>query len=267
MTAIAAPAALSSRVRWASKTWDLLIAVTLRDLRVKYRGTIFSYLWWLARPLTLGTVLYFALNRVLDLRIENHGVFLLTGLFPWFWFSGSLNGATNSFIGNAGLLKKVRFPRPILPLSVVLGGTIEFIFTLPVLILFVVLSGITPEWTWIIGIPALIVLQLLLLSGLSMVVSALNVFFRDLGPALDSVLLIAFYVTPIIYPLDRVPESFRPFLLLNPLSSLIEAWRDLFLLGELPGLDVWPAVAITVAAVIGGYVVMRAVAKSLADAL
>jgi ABC-type polysaccharide/polyol phosphate export permease len=267
MTAVAIPATMSTRLRWASNTWDLLLAVTLRDLRVKYRGTIFSYLWWLARPLTLGTVLYFALNRVLDLRIENHGVFLLTGLFPWFWFAGTVNGSTGAFVGNAGLVKKVRFPRPVLPLSVVLGHTIEFVFTLPVLLLFVLLSGIRPEWTWIVGIPALIVLQMALLSGLSMIVSAINVFFRDLGPALDSVVLILFYVTPIIYPLDRVPEGVKPILLLNPLASLIEAWRELFLQGELPGLSVWPAVAITIAAVIGGYVVMRAVAKSLADAL
>jgi ABC-type polysaccharide/polyol phosphate export permease len=250
-----------------TSAWDLLLAITVRDLRVKYHGTFLSYFWWIAKPLTLGLVLYFALGRVLQVGVPHHAVFLLSALFPWFWFQGAVHASTGAFIANSGLLKKVRFPRAILPLSVVLGATFEFAATLPVLIVLVAANGITPSWTWLIGIPVLLALQFALVAGLGLTFACLNVFFRDLAPGLDATLTLLFYVSPIIYPLDKVPGSMRPILLLNPLASLIEGWRALFMDAELPGLDLWPAVLFTAAAIVVGVLTLRAVGENLADAL
>jgi ABC-type polysaccharide/polyol phosphate export permease len=250
-----------------SSAWDLLVAITSRDLRVKYHGTFLSYFWWIARPLTLGIVLYFALNRVLKLDVPNHAVFLLSALFPWFWFQSAMHSSTGVFIGNAGLLKKVSFPRIILPLSVVAGSTFEFLVTLPVLAIFVLINGINADWTWLIGIPVLVALQFALLAGLGIAAATINVFFRDLAPALDSVLTLLFYVSPIIYPLDQVPDKMKPVLLLNPMVPLIEAWRDLFLYGDLPSWDIWPSVVLTAVAIAAGLLILRAAERDLADAL
>jgi ABC-type polysaccharide/polyol phosphate export permease len=259
--------AFSERLRWAGSTWDLLFAITLRDLRVKYSRTVFSYFWWIARPLTLGLVLYFALDRVLKLGVENYGVFLLSGLFPWFWFQSTLIASTSAFTANAGLLKKVRFPRPVLPLSMVLAGAFEFGVTLPVLLGIVLASGIDPSWVWLPGIVVLAALQLALLAGLAMLASCLNVFFRDLAPSLEATTLLLFYMTPIIYPLDEVPDSVHPFLLINPLVPLIEAWRELFLDGSLPGIELWPAALFAAIALVAGVWLLKRVAKALPDAL
>ena len=250
-----------------SSTWDLLVAITVRDLRVKYHGTVFSYFWWIAKPLALGLVLYFALGRVLKLDVPHHAIFLLSALFPWFWFQSTVHAATSAFIANDGLIKKVYFPRLILPLAVVLGNTFEFVVTLPVLALLVVANGIAPSWTWLIGIPVLLAVQFVLLAGLGMLVASLNVFFRDTAPGLDAFLTLLFYVSPIIYPLDKVPAGIKPILLLNPLGSLIEAWRALFIDGDLPGLDLWPAVLFAAVAVVLGVTVLRRVDRNLADAL
>jgi ABC-type polysaccharide/polyol phosphate export permease len=258
---------IAERARWASSTWDLLIALTIRDLRVRYHGTFLSYFWWIARPLALGLVLYFALDKVWQLRIDNPAAFLLSALFPWFWFSNTVLAAPGSFIANAGLVKKVRFPRPILPLSVVLGNTFEFVISLPVLAVLVVASGVDPSWTWAIGVPVLMCLQLALLSGLGMLVATLNVFFRDLAPGLSTLMFLLFYLTPIIYPLDEVPEDIKPLLMLNPLVPLIEGWRELFTEANVPGPELWPAVVLTIVAVVLGVGVLRAIGKSLADAL
>ena len=266
-TTIATRGTFAADTKHTSSMWDLLVAITMRDLRVKYRATFLSYFWWIARPLTLGLVMYFALDRVLALDIPNHAAFLLSALFPWFWFQSTLIDSTGAFIGNAGLVKKVRFTRIIVPLSVVAGHTIEFIFTLPVLILLVVISGIDPSWTWLIGIPVLVAVQLALLAGLGIAVACINVFVRDLQPGLTAFTTLLFYVSPIIYPLDRVPENYERWLRLNPLVPLLDGWRNVLVAGELPDASLWPAVLFAAVAIaIGGWV-MRTSDRNLADAL
>jgi lipopolysaccharide transport system permease protein len=247
--------------------WDLLFAVTARDMRVKYHGTFLSYFWWIARPLTMGLVLYFALNRVLQLEVTNHAGFLLSALFPWFWFSGTLMFSTSAFVGNAGLIKKVQFPRIVLPLSLVLGGLVEFVVTIPVMLGLLMITGVDPSVTWLAGIPALIVLQFALLCGLGIAASTLNVFVRDLTPALSSITTLLFYVTPIIYPLEQVPEEYQAILKLNPLVPLIDAWRNLLMGGEMPGIEIWPTVLFAVVSVGVAAWVLRAIGKDMADAL
>jgi lipopolysaccharide transport system permease protein len=258
---------LARAMRSALATWDLLVAITLRDLSVRYQGTILSYVWWIARPLALGLVLYFALSRVLRLDVPNYGVFLLAALFPWFWFSGSVQQSVNTFIANGGLLKKVRFPRLILPLSAVFYNTIQFLLSIPVLVLFILIAGLDARLVWLAGIPILLVLQLVILIGLSMFVSSINVFFRDLGPFMDVVMRVLFYGTPIIYPLDRVPDRFKPLVMLNPMAPVIEGWRDLFLGGTPPGAELWPAIVFAVVFLVIGAGVFRALEKYFADAL
>ena len=250
-----------------STAWDLLIAVTARDLRVRYQGTVLSFIWWIARPLALGLVLYFALSRVLRVDVPNYSVFLISALFPWFWFSGSIQQAAGSFVVNGGLLKKVQFPRLILPLSAVLFNTFQFLLTLPVLGVFVLAAGIEPDVSWAIGIPMLLALQLLLLTGLGTLLATLNVFFRDLAPMLDVVLLLMFYMSAVIFPLDRVPERFKPMLVLNPVAPLIDSWRNLFLDGRLPGADLWPSLVLTGVVLTLGLTTFRRLEKHFADAL
>jgi ABC-type polysaccharide/polyol phosphate export permease len=251
----------------ASSFWDLLLAVTVRDLQVRYHGTFLSYFWWIARPLALGLVLYFALNKVLALDVDNHAAFLLSALFPWFWFQGALFASTGAFVSNAGLIKKVRFPRIILPLSLVLGTGFEFVVTLPILAGILMVTGIDPDWTWLVGVPALIALQLGLLCGLGILVATLNVYVRDITPGINALLMLLFYVTPILYPLEQVPDGYRQLLMLNPLTPLIEAWRTLFMEGDLPGGDIWPAALFAGVSLAAGAWVLRATGRNMADAL
>lgn len=265
---------LARAVKSTSAAWDLLLAVAIRDMKVRYQGTILSYLWWIARPLVLGLVLYFALGRVLrlDIRgsdqfIENYGVFLLAGLFPWFWFSGGVQQAAGSFVANGGLLKKVRFPRLVLPLSAVFFNTIQFLLTLPILVGFILVAGVDPDVSWIIGIPLLLVVQLLLIVGLGTLLASLSVFIRDLGPALDVVLLLMFYTSAVIFPLERVPESFQPIVKLSPITTLLEGWRSVLLFGSVPGTELWPALVGTAVAFVLGLTAFRVLERYFADAL
>jgi ABC-type polysaccharide/polyol phosphate export permease len=250
-----------------ASAWDLLLALTARDIKARYQGTFFSFIWWIARPLAMGLVLYFALGRVLRFEIPSYGVFIMSGLFAWFWFSGSLSSSASSIVGNAGMIKKVPFPRLILPLSAVFFNTVQFALTLPILTFFVLISGLEPSAAWLAGIPILVVTQLIILIGMGVLLSAITVFFRDLAAMLEVALVLVFYLTPIIYPLERVPPEFRPYLNLNPIAPLIDAWHELFVGGTFSVVDLWPSFLFAGGFLVVGLAVFRRLEGHFADAL
>jgi homopolymeric O-antigen transport system permease protein len=239
-------------------TAELLYLLTWRDLKVRYQGTVLGFLWSVAKPLMLGTVLYFALSKVVRFDVPNYQLFLLAALFPWYWFQTCVGSGIASFTGNGHLIKKVRFPRYVMPLSMIANNTIHFLLSLPVLLIFSILFASGPNWTWLVGIPLLTLIQLVLVIGAALAVGTVNVFFRDMEHLVEVFLTLLFYLTPIIYPLDLVPSEYEPFLLLNPMTALIEGWRDVLVDNELPGLELWPAVALSaVVAAIGVWLYNR----------
>ena len=246
---------------------NLIFALTTRELRMRYQGTLLGAVWWMGRPLALGAVLYFAMRKVVEINVDDYGIFLMSALFPWFWFQSTVMESAGSVIGNAGLVKKVVFPRVVLPLTSVAYNSVQFVLTIPILIIFVLVSGESLQLSWIWGIPLLFVLQTLLLIGVGQLVAAIHVLFRDLGPILDVSLTLAFYVSPIIFPLDNVPSRFHRILSLNPLAPLLEAWRDLMLTGGMPDLSIWPTLVFAALALVAGWIVFRSLERYFADAI
>lgn len=249
------------------RTWELLYLLTLRDLKLRYQDTIFGMLWSLLKPLALGAVLYVALSKFVRLDVKDYQLVLLSALFPWVWFQTAALLATASFAGNGALLKKVPFPRFVLPFSTILNSGFHFLLSIPVLIIVLALSGRHPNPTWIIGVPLLAIVQLALLMGVMLIAASIDVYFRDLEHLVEVFLTLLFYVTPIFYPLSLVPDKWQPVLKINPLTSLIEAWRDLFMNNQLPGLDLWPALVFTAAALVIGTQTFRRLEPGFADAL
>ncbi len=243
----------------AARTWDLLLLLTAREVKLRYQGTVLGFLWTLAKPLLLALVFSFALSYVLHVTVGGppYVLFLLTALFPWTWFQSSIQFSAGSFSNNAPLLKKVYFPRFVLPLSTVTSQLFHFVLSIPILVLFLVVAGYYPGPAWLVGVPLLIAIQFLMLAGTVLVVASLNVFLRDLEHLVEVLLNLWFYLTPILYPLSRVPEKVKPMLLVNPMSSLIEAWRDLFLYDQLPGADIWPALVFAALALLAGAIAFK----------
>ena len=219
------------------------------------------------KPLALGAVLFVALKQFVRIDVEDYHLVLLTALFPWVWFQTSVLLATPAFAANGALLKKVPFPRVVLPFSTVLNAGVHFLLTIPVLIVLLAFSDRLPSATWLIGVPILLVVQLALTMGVILVISSVDVFFRDLEHLIEVLLNLLFYVTPILYPLDMVPDRWEPLVQINPLTSLIEAWRDLLMNDALPGADLWPALVFTLAAMVVGREVFRRLEPGFADAL
>ncbi len=264
---MAVAAAPSSRAGEWSRAWDLLFALTTRELVLRYRGTVLGYVWWVARPLVLGLVLWFALRKVLAVQVPHYPLFIMTGLFPWFWFSSAVSEASGVLLGHSTMVKRVVFPRAILPLSAATGNAAQFVLTLPVLLAFILVGGVDPSPMWLVGIPLLVLLEFTLTVGIGLTLSVLNVFFRDISPLVEVSLTMLFYGSAVIFPLQRVPSSIRPILLINPLTSLMEAWRSVLLNGQLPHPDILSAVGLAIAVVVAGTVIFRKVEKYVADAL
>src|SRR4030043_1369754 len=173
---------------------DLITVLTQKEMKVRYKSTFFGYLWSVAYPLAFALVFFIAFKVIMRIQIENYALFLIAGLFPWQWFSNSVNASPTVFLGNASIIKKVNFPRNTLPFMTVLQDMIHFILSIPVIVLFLFLYQKSPSLSWIYGIPLLLVIQFFLTYGVSLVVSSINLFFRDLERLTSIFMMLLFYL-------------------------------------------------------------------------
>jgi len=210
---------------------DLIIVFAQKDLKVRYKNSFLGYLWSVGHPLAFAIVFYIAFKLIMRVPIENYALFLICGLFPWQWFSNSVNASPMIFLGNAQIIKKISFPRNIIPFALVLHDMLHFILAVPVIIAFLYSSGLKPHLSWIVGIPILILAQFCLTYGISLIIASINLFFRDLERLTVIFINILFYATPVFYSETMIPSRYELFLKLNPLTPLIINWRGLFLKG------------------------------------
>lgn len=208
---------------------DLIYLLTRKEISLKYKRTILGIFWSLLNPILLACVFFFAFKVFMRFKIENYTFFLLSALFPWTWFSSSILISGRSLVDNVSLVKKVVFPRHYLVISVILAQLIHLIFSFPILLFFSFFKSHGPSAAWFVGIPLLIAIQMTFTFGIALVVSIVNTYFRDTEYLVGVLINLLFWMTPITYPLDSIPGSLRPFFMLNPLTSIIFSWRELFL--------------------------------------
>lgn len=216
---------------------ELLKNLVARDLKVRYKNSVLGFAWSLVNPLLMMlvfTVLFTFMMPQSD--VHKFPVFILCAILPWNFFSSSVMGSINSIVDNAHLIKKVYFPREVLPISAVLSNLVNFLLALLVLfaMLFVFGIGLT---RWALYLPLVIFIQLIFTLGLALILSTLNVFYRDTAVIMEVLLLAWFFLTPVFYPIDILPHQ-RPFLglnldvwrlthWLNPMASLIASYRTI----------------------------------------
>lgn len=214
---------------------ELLLNLAKKELKVKYKNSVLGFFWSLLNPILMMLVFSFVLGVVFkDPKIDNFPIFFLAGLLPWNFFNNSVQGSTGSIVANAGLIKKVYFPRELLPLSIVLANVVNLLLELGVFLLFILASAwlFTPRLIafyrflpyLIILIPALFLFSI----GIGLITAAINVYLRDVQHIIGIVLMVLFYATPIIYRLQLVPAAFLPFYKFNPLAVLILSFKNIF---------------------------------------
>ncbi len=203
-----------------------LIAVT--DFKKSYFGTVFGYLWSLARPLMLFGVLLAVFTQVFRVGsdVPNYPVLLLLNVVMFGFFQESTVAAVGSVVGQEAVVRKTQFPRLVIPLSVVLTAAFNLVLNLIVVFLFMIFYGVTVQWTWLL-FPIIFFALLGITVAASMLLSALYVRFRDMAIIWSVLVTVLFYGTPVLYPLadNVVPESIQRFIVLNPLTLIFEQMR------------------------------------------
>jgi ABC-type polysaccharide/polyol phosphate export permease len=200
----------------------------VRDLKARYKNSVLGFLWSLANPLLMMTVYLIVFTKLFPQAKENFALFLLSGQLAWAWCTSSVMGGVFSITGSPHLIKKVYFPRELLPLSVVLSNGVNFLLTLIPLVLIAIASGRPPNYL-VALLPVVMLIQLVFQTGLALFFGCLNVYFRDTEQIMDVVMLAWFFLTPIFYSLeDFNSPNTRLLYILNPMASIISTYRLIF---------------------------------------
>jgi ABC-2 type transport system permease protein len=235
------PSALGGGARRAA---ELLYLIAATDFKKHYFGTALGYLWSIARPLLLFAVLLAVFTQVFRLgsEVPHYPVLLLLNIVLFSFFQEATGTGVTSIAAQEGIVRKTQFPRLVIPLAVVLTSLFNLGLNLVVVFAFVLAFGVAPMWTWLL-LPLLVAALVLITSAVAMIVSSLYPRFRDLAIIWTVLSTALFYASPVLYPLEKVPERLRDVILLNPLAPLLELARKWIIDPDAPG----PA------AIAGGY--------------
>lgn len=238
----------------------LLQNLVIRDLKARYKNSVLGFLWSLLNPLAMMLVFSAVFTFMIPAHdIPLYPIYILCGLLPWNYFSASVLAGVHSVVGNSALVKKVYFPREILPIAAVLSQLVNFLLALVVLfVALLVFQGPFSPWLWLL--PVVILMQTCFTIGLGLILSTLNVFYRDVAMIMDVVVLAWFFLTPVFYPLDILPKEYilfgitwdvhRLMYIVNPMASIINTYRDLLYWGTYTQADFFLRTAVTSGAVL-----------------
>ena len=248
---------------------ELLKTSVKKDIGGKYKHSFLGVLWSFINPLL--QILVYAL--IFPLVMKNGGsykdytVFMVCGLIPWAYFTTVINRASFIMIENGNILKKVYFPRSILPLSLVTSETINFLVSCIIILAFIVIKGFGIS-KFILFFPLVLLIQYVLLLGIALIFSAVTVYMRDIQHFIGVVLQLLFYATPIVYSIDTIPEGFRWILKWNPMTYIIEGYRAIFYNQTMPDLKSLGVLGIiSIIILIVGYLLFNKLQKRFAEEL
>ena len=244
---------------------ELLKTNVQKEIRGKYKGSFLGVLWSFFNPLLMVLVYAIVFPYIMRTNIDNYLVYLITGVIPWNFFTTCITTGCNCVWMNGGIIKKVYFPREILPISVVAAGFINFLISCVIILLFVLFSGIgfSIQLLWL---PLIAIIQAILSLGLLFILSAINVYVRDIEYIVGFFLNLLFYATPILYTVDMFPPKFQWILYLNPMTHLVDAYRDIFYYKTMPEVSSLIFIAIFALLVLGiGYIIFRKLEKGFAE--
>jgi ABC-2 type transport system permease protein len=235
--------------------WDLLWLISLQQFRLQYRTSVLGYAWTLLRPLALFGVLYFVFAKILRYggTIENYPLLLLFGIMLFQFFADGTGTAMGAMVRGENLVRKMHFPRIVIPLSVVISAAMTAVMNLIVALIFVLCFGGSFHLTWFL-LPIAFVALTILTTGVSLLLCTTFVLFRDVGQIWIVAIRALFYMTPILYPLESAPAQFHTLLVLNPLAPIITEAKNWVISPDAPGvLETvgWPALLASTAIGVG----------------
>jgi len=237
----------------------LLRNLVLKDLKLKYRGSVVGFLWSLANPLLMAVVYTFAFTKILRVGSEGFVFYLMLGLLAWTFFASSAAMSTGAIADNGGLVKSVSFPRAILPIATVLFNLAQYVLTVLVILPVIMAYSAVPPAPPMLLFPVFVALQALFTIGVALILATATTFFRDVRHLVEVALAVLFWTTPIVYEVGTLPSSLRQLILLSPLSPFVAAYQEIFYYRRWPDAAIWATTVsyASVALALGLWLIVR----------
>jgi len=246
---------------------ELLWNLANREIIQRYKQSILGYVWVILNPLFQLVVMSFVFDKIL--HVPSLGVpfiiFLSVALLPWNLFTQSLTSSSGSLVANSNLITKIYFPREILVYATIMAKMVDFFYSCLVLIVFFIIFKI-PVTVYFIWLPVIFIIQVFLMTGISLIVSAFNLFYRDIQYLLNLVIILWMYVTPIMYPVEIIPSQYRFIFSLNPMAVIVNAYRQVLLSNAAPNFNsLYIAFLISIFFFVLGFLIFKKLEGEFAD--
>lgn len=245
----------------------LIKKIAISDFKLRYKNSVLGFLWSLAEPLLMLTVLYFIFTNLMQVNVEHYQLFLLLGIISWNMLARGTTMGLTSILGRPGLVQKVYFPREVLVISCCITAFLMTLFEFIVFGAFMVAFKVMPGITIVYG-PIVLFIEFMLILGLSLGLAALNVYYRDVQYIWAVVMQAGFFASPIIYPISIIPVNYIWLIRLNPMTRIIDMLRESVIYSR--SLFLWDWIFITMAALsllVVGYLIFRKLEPGFAEAM
>ena len=247
---------------------EMIISLVKRDLRGKYKASVLGFLWTFLIPLFQSAVYSFVFATILKSGIENFYIFLIVGLFPWNFFSSAVTSGSSCIVNQENLIKKIYFPRLVLPVAFVTSAFINMLLTFIVVFAILFFSGYGFNFLAILFLTVVMIIEYVLSLGLCMLSSALTVYFRDLEYILGIIMMAWVYLTPVFYQTEIIPEQYQMIFKFNPMTSVIVAYQEILYYKKIPDMmNLLQAVFLGIVVLIVGYLVFNKIQKRFVEEL
>lgn len=246
---------------------ELLKTNIKKEIRGKYKGSWLGILWTFLNPLLMLAVYSFVFPYILRVNVENYTIFMIVALIPWNFFTTAIQTGTGSVVANGNILKKVYFPREIIPISITTSQLVNFLITCIIMFIFIIFSGVGFSYHVFI-FPILVLIQYIITLAFTFVLSALTVFVRDIDHFVSVILMLGFYATPIVYQASMLPNKFQWALKINPMAQIVEAYRAILYYHRMPDwqmLGIWGIASVIL--LVLGYIIFKKLEKSFVEEL
>lgn len=238
-----------------------------KEIRGKYKGAWLGIFWSYINPLLMLVVYSVVFSQIMRVNIPNYTMFLFTALIPWTFFTATVSQGAFSVVANGNIIKKVYFPREIIPISIVTSNALTFLISCIIMFIFIIITGLGFSW-YILLFPVVVLTQYLLLMGISLILSAITVYVRDVEHIITVLLMVMFYGTPIVYSMAMVPASMKMILLINPMTPIINAYRDILFYKQMPNmLQLGGIIVISLVVLVFGLFIFKKLQRNFAEEL
>ncbi len=213
---------------------EMISSLVKRDLKSRYKGSVLGFFWMFLNPLLQLCVYTIVFSTIMRMDIEKFYLFLFVALVPWLFFSTCLSAGTTVVFSQQDMVKKIYFPREVLPIAFTISQFVNMLLSFIVIFAVVFISRVQLNLVALLYLPLIMIIEFILALGITFLVSALNVYFRDLSHILGILSMAWMYMTPVVYPVEMVPDYLLKLFYFNPMTSIIIAYRDILYYGQAP---------------------------------